>query len=57
MKMTSAINRPEAITNQLQGIYDVLTLAGWFIGLFLNPGWGLWHRQHHVCDRQGAHRE
>jgi putative ABC transport system permease protein len=29
-----SINRPEAITNQLEGIYDVLTLAGWFIGLF-----------------------
>ena len=29
-----AINRPEAITNQLQGIYDVLTMAGWFIGIF-----------------------
>jgi putative ABC transport system permease protein len=29
-----AINRPEAITNQLEGIYDVLTIAGWFIGLF-----------------------
>jgi putative ABC transport system permease protein len=29
-----AINRPEAISNQLQGIYDVLTMAGWFIGIF-----------------------
>lgn len=29
-----AINRPEAITNQLQGIFDVLTMAGWFIGIF-----------------------
>lgn len=29
-----AINRPEAITNQLQGIFDVLTTAGWFIGIF-----------------------
>jgi len=29
-----AINRPEAITNQLQGVFDVLTTAGWFIGIF-----------------------
>ncbi len=29
-----AINRPEAIMNQLEGIYDVLTIAGWFIGIF-----------------------
>ena len=29
-----AINRPEAITNQLKGIFDVLTTAGWFIGIF-----------------------
>jgi putative ABC transport system permease protein len=29
-----AINRPEAITNQLQGVFDVLTMAGWFIGIF-----------------------
>ena len=29
-----AINRPEGITNQLEGIFDVLTLAGWFIGIF-----------------------
>jgi len=29
-----AINRPEAIANQLEGIYDVLTIAGWFIGIF-----------------------
>lgn len=29
-----AINRPEAIQNQLEGIYDVLTMAGWFIGIF-----------------------
>ncbi len=29
-----AINRPEAITNQLQGVFDVLTIAGWFIGIF-----------------------
>ncbi len=29
-----AINRPEMITNQLQGIFDVLTMAGWFIGIF-----------------------
>ncbi len=29
-----AINRPEAIMNSLQGIFDVLTMAGWFIGIF-----------------------
>lgn len=29
-----AINRPEAITNALQGMFDVLTMAGWFIGIF-----------------------
>jgi len=29
-----AINRPEAIMNQLQGVFDVLTMAGWFIGIF-----------------------
>ena len=29
-----AINRPEAIMNQLQGVFDVLTTAGWFIGIF-----------------------
>ena len=29
-----AINRPEAITNALQGVFDVLTMAGWFIGIF-----------------------
>lgn len=29
-----AINRPEAITNSLQGVFDVLTMVGWFIGLF-----------------------
>lgn len=29
-----AVNRPEAITNQLQGVFDVLTMAGWFIGIF-----------------------
>jgi putative ABC transport system permease protein len=29
-----AINRPEAIMNQLQGVFDVLTIAGWFIGIF-----------------------
>lgn len=29
-----AINRPEAIMNSLQGVFDVLTLAGWFIGIF-----------------------
>jgi putative ABC transport system permease protein len=38
-----AINRPEAITNQLEGIYDVLTIAGWFIGIFsiLVGGFGI----------------
>ena len=29
-----AINRPEAIANQIQGIFDVLTMVGWFIGIF-----------------------
>ena len=29
-----AINRPEAIMNSLQGVFDVLTTAGWFIGIF-----------------------
>lgn len=29
-----AINRPEAITNSLEGVFDVLTTAGWFIGIF-----------------------
>lgn len=29
-----AINRPEAIMNQIQGVFDVLTTAGWFIGIF-----------------------
>lgn len=29
-----AINRPEAITNALEGVFDVLTSAGWFIGIF-----------------------
>ena len=29
-----AINRPEAIMNSLQGVFDVLTMAGWFIGIF-----------------------
>ena len=29
-----AINRPEAIMNSIQGVFDVLTMAGWFIGIF-----------------------
>ena len=29
-----ALNRPEAIMNSLSGIFDVLTTAGWFIGIF-----------------------
>jgi len=29
-----AINRPEAIMNSLQGVFDVLKSAGWFIGIF-----------------------
>jgi putative ABC transport system permease protein len=29
-----ALNRPEAIMNSLTGIFDVLTTAGWFIGIF-----------------------
>ena len=29
-----AINRPEAIMNQIQGVFDVLTTAGWFVGIF-----------------------
>ncbi len=33
-KNSFAINRPEAITNSLQGVFDVLTMAGWFIGIF-----------------------
>lgn len=28
------ISRPEAIMNSLQGVFDVLTTAGWFIGIF-----------------------
>ena len=29
-----SISRPEAIMNSLQGVFDVLTTAGWFIGIF-----------------------
>ena len=29
-----ALNRPEAIMNSLSGVFDVLTTAGWFIGIF-----------------------
>jgi putative ABC transport system permease protein len=29
-----AINRPEGIMNSIQGVFDVLTMAGWFIGIF-----------------------
>lgn len=29
-----ALNRPEAIMNSLSGVFDVLTSAGWFIGIF-----------------------
>jgi len=29
-----ALNRPESIMNSLTGIFDVLTSAGWFIGIF-----------------------
>ncbi len=29
-----AINRPEAIMNSIKGVFDVLTMAGWFIGIF-----------------------
>jgi len=28
------INRPEAIMNSISGVFDVLTMAGWFIGIF-----------------------
>lgn len=38
-----AINRPEGIMNSIQGVFDVLTMAGWFIGIFsiLVGGFGI----------------
>jgi putative ABC transport system permease protein len=38
-----AVNRPEAITNMISGVFDVLTLAGWVIGGFsiLVGGFGI----------------
>jgi putative ABC transport system permease protein len=38
-----AINRPEAITNMISGVFDILTLAGWVIGGFsiLVGGFGI----------------
>jgi len=38
-----ALNRPEAIMNMLSGLFDVLSLAGWFIGGFsiLVGGFGI----------------
>lgn len=33
-KDSFAINRPEGIMNSIQGVFDVLTMAGWFIGIF-----------------------
>ncbi len=33
-KDSFAINRPEGIMNSIEGVFDVLTMAGWFIGIF-----------------------
>jgi putative ABC transport system permease protein len=42
-KDSFALNRPEAIMNMLNGIFDVLTIAGWIIGGFsmLVGGFGI----------------
>jgi putative ABC transport system permease protein len=38
-----ALNRPEAIASILEGVFDTLSIAGWFIGLFamLIGGFGI----------------
>jgi putative ABC transport system permease protein len=42
-KDSFALNRPEAIMNMLNGIFDILTIAGWIIGGFsiLVGGFGI----------------